>query len=99
MAEVITDSEDNYSIRIPNTTPRGQPVVILKDQREGAHRVHAQSLDDSELYFEIVSAPWLINHEQAVAHRNILGITYNPHDLEILGTTYRSRPAPSATRW
>jgi hypothetical protein len=69
MVEVLTDSEHNYSLRIPNTTPRGQPVEILKDQREGTHRVHAQSPDDSELYFEIVSAPGLMNHEQAVAEQ------------------------------
>jgi len=75
MAESITDLEHNYSLRIPNTTPRGQPVDILKDQREGAHRVHAQSPDDSELYFEIVSAPGLINHEEAVAQQKAFPTT------------------------
>jgi hypothetical protein len=69
MAEVLIDSEHNYSLRIPTTTPSGQRVEILKDQREDAHRVHAQSPDASELYFEIVSAPGLINHEQAVAEQ------------------------------
>jgi len=66
---VITDSEHNYSLRIPTTTPSGQPVEILKDQRTAAHRIHAQSPDASELYFEIVSAPGLINHEEAVAQQ------------------------------
>jgi hypothetical protein len=66
---VITDSEHNYSVQIPNTTPKGQPVEILMDQHEGTHRVHAQSPDSSDLYFEIVSAPRLINHEEAVAQQ------------------------------
>lgn len=69
MVEIITDTEHDYSLRIPTTTPTGQPVDIVKDQREGAHRVHAQSPDASELYFEILSAPGLINHEEAVAQQ------------------------------
>jgi len=66
---VITDTEHNYSLRIPTTTPSGQPIEIVKDQRTGAHRIHAQSPDAAELYFEIVSASGLINHEEAVAQQ------------------------------
>lgn len=69
MVEMLADAEHNYSLRIPTTTPTGQAVAILKDEREGAHRVHAQSPDASELYFEIVSARGLLDHEQSVAEQ------------------------------
>jgi hypothetical protein len=85
MAEVITDWEHNYSLRIPTTTPSGQPVEILKDEREDAHRVHAQSPDASELYFEIVSAPGLLNHEQVVTEQKAF-LTRQSSDAAITTT-------------
>ena len=85
MVEVLTDWEHNFSLRIPTTTPSGQGVEILKDQREGAHRVHAQSPDAAELYFEIVSAPGLMNHEQAVAEQKAY-LTYQSSDAAITAT-------------
>jgi hypothetical protein len=64
---IIVDVEHNYSLRVPNTTPTGQPVEILKREHEGMHAVHALSPDESEVYFEIVSFSVLISHEEAVA--------------------------------
>ena len=42
MVEALTDVEHNYSLRIPTTTPTRQGVAILKDEREGVHRVHEE---------------------------------------------------------
>lgn len=64
---VVTDSEHNYLMQIPNTIPTGQSVEILKIQHEGIHGIHAHSPDESEVYFELMSYPQLLNHEEAVA--------------------------------
>ena len=66
---LIADEEHNYSVQIPKVTPTGQSVEILEDQRDGVHRVHAHSPDLSELYFEIVSYPAQIDHDEAVAEQ------------------------------
>jgi hypothetical protein len=64
---VISDVEHNYSVRIPQTTPGGQPVEIVRSQQEGMHGMHAHSPDASEVYFEVVSYPGWIDREEAVA--------------------------------
>ena len=64
---LISDPEHNYSLQIPSVTPSGQAVEVDKDERAGMRRVHAHSPDLSELYFEIVSYPGLIDHDQAIA--------------------------------
>jgi hypothetical protein len=63
---IITDVEHNYSVRIPHTTPSGQPVEIVRSQQEGMHGMHAHSPDASEVYFEVVSYPGRIGCEEAV---------------------------------
>ena len=85
MVEVLTDVEHNYSLRIPTITPTGQGVAILKDEREGVHRVHAQSPDASELYFEIVSARGLLDHEQIIAEQKAF-LTHQSSDAIITAT-------------
>jgi hypothetical protein len=66
---MISDPEHNWSTRVPDVTPSGQAVEILKGQREGMHRVHAHSPDECELYIEIVSYPTTIDHDVAVAEQ------------------------------
>jgi hypothetical protein len=63
---LIKDAEHNYSMQIPNVTPSGQMVEIVKSEHAGMHGVHAHSPDLSELYFELVSYPGLIDHEEAI---------------------------------
>lgn len=61
----IPDPGLGYSIRVPERTPSGHPVEILTLDREGIHRVHARSPDESEVYFEVTSYPTLVDHDQA----------------------------------
>lgn len=98
MVEVITDSEHGYSVQIPSTTPGGQPVEILKEQREGRQRVHAQSPDASEVYFEIMSMPGLINHQQAVAEQKAFLASRSP-DAAITATRQSVVHSLSATEF
>jgi hypothetical protein len=59
----------SYSIRIPEVAPSGQPVEILKFEREGIRRVHARSPDESEVYFEVTSYPMRVDHDEAAAEQ------------------------------
>ena len=51
----IVDDRYGYVVWIPETTPRGQAVTIQSGERNGAHIMHAESPDQSELYFEITA--------------------------------------------
>lgn len=65
----ISDSEGGFVFHAPDVTPTGQPVQILRDERDGVHRAHALSPDESELYFEVVSYPHHIDHREAAAQQ------------------------------
>jgi hypothetical protein len=95
---IITDVEHNYSVRVPHTTPTGQPVEILKSQHEGMHGMHAQSPDDSEVYFEIVSYPGLLNHEEAVEGQKASLASRAP-DAALMATKQSTGGASDATEF
>jgi hypothetical protein len=91
----ITDSEFRFSFRVPEVTPKGQPVQILRDERDGVHRVHALSPDESELYLEVVSSPGLMNHEDVVGQQQRFLAEHSPDGsfTHASGTIVKSHPA------
>ncbi len=62
----ITDRKHDFSFRVPAETPLRQEVRVDRSEEEGIHRVHVYSPDRSELYFEVVSYPGHIDHQQAL---------------------------------
>ena len=58
----INDDEHGYAVEIPDATPRGQAVAVRSGERNGVHILHAESPDQSELYFEVTSYPALNDH-------------------------------------
>ena len=62
-----TDAEHNYSMRYPSVSPSGDNVEVLKDQKDGMHRIHVHSPDASAVYFEVVSFPTFVDHDKAAA--------------------------------
>ena len=44
-----------YTVVIPDRTPHGQTVIVQRGDRGGVHVLHAESPDQSELYFEVTT--------------------------------------------
>jgi hypothetical protein len=63
----VADPARGYSLDIPRATSAGLSVEIVRDERDGRHRLHLQSPDASEVYVEIVTYPSRIAHGPAVA--------------------------------
>lgn len=55
-----------WSVPLPETTPNGQPVTITRDARADSTLMHAESPDQSELYFEVVCYTAERDHGAAV---------------------------------
>ena len=60
----IVDEARDYVVSIPELTPTGTPVQIQSSERLGAYIVHAQSPDQSELYFEVAAYAGFMDHNQ-----------------------------------
>lgn len=53
-----------YEVWIPESTPNGQPVTVETRENAGVHIMHAESPDQSELYFEVTAYPAIREHHQ-----------------------------------
>ncbi len=62
----IVNNEFAYAVSIPVTTPQGQAVTIQSGERSGVHIMHAESPDQSELYFEVTAYPGILTHNTLV---------------------------------
>lgn len=60
----IVDEGHDYVVSIPEMTPAAAHVQLHFSKRLGAHILHAESPDQSELYFEVAAFPDLMNHDQ-----------------------------------
>ena len=58
--------EFEYRVWVPTETPNGQSVHVQCDERSGRHKMHAESPDQSEFYFEVLAYEGLINHSSLV---------------------------------
>ena len=52
-----------YAVWIPESTPNDQKVTIETRENAGVHTMHAESPDQSELYFEVTVYPSIIDHD------------------------------------
>jgi len=64
---VIRDPEHGLTIQLPTHTADGAAVEVDRDERDGAHRIHAHAPDGSTVYVEVVSFPGLLDHDTAIA--------------------------------
>jgi hypothetical protein len=56
-----------WTVTLPDMTPNGQTVAILRDKRSDATLMHAESPDQSELYFEVSCYHDQRDHAAAIA--------------------------------
>lgn len=49
--------DHGYEVWIPESTPNGQSVTVETRENAGVHIMHAESPDQSELYFEVTAYP------------------------------------------
>jgi hypothetical protein len=97
----IVNEEHDYVVSIPEITPTGSQVTIQLSERLGAHILHAQSPDLSELYFEVAAYPSFMTHHQlAEGEREFLSVHSSDGELSPVhvkeiegykGTTYDFR--------
>ncbi len=60
----IVDDQHGYSVSIPEQTPQGQTGTIESGDHERAHIMHAESPEQSELYFEVATYSEVIDHHE-----------------------------------
>jgi len=59
----IVQDDFGYMVRVPESTPKGQNVTIQTRERSGIHIMHAETPDQSELYFEVTAYPTILDHD------------------------------------
>lgn len=59
----ILENDLGYAVWIPESTPGYKKATIERWERAGVHLMHAESPDQSELYFEVTAYPSIIDHE------------------------------------
>lgn len=64
--ESIVNEDYGYAVSLPTTTPNGQKVTILSGEHSGVHILHAESPDQSELYFEVAAYQAILDHAALV---------------------------------
>jgi hypothetical protein len=74
-----------WDIAIPTTTPNGQSVAIMRDERSDSMLMHAESPDQSELYFEILCYRNLRDHGAAITAQQAF-LAEHSKDLRIGAT-------------
>ena len=57
----------DYRVWVPTETPNGQSVHVQCEERSGRHKLHAESPDQSEFYFEVLAYEGLMNHTSLVS--------------------------------
>ena len=59
----IVEKNLGYAVWIPESTPNDQKVTIETRENAGVHIMHAESPDQSELYFEVAAYPSIMDHD------------------------------------
>ena len=58
----IVQEDFGYAVWIPEVTPNCQKVTIQTREHSGRQIMHAESPDQSELYFEVAAYETILNH-------------------------------------
>lgn len=85
-----------WTVTLPDATPTGQTVAILRDKRNDSTLMHAESPDQSELYFEVLSYRDQRNHATAITTQQAF-LTEHAKDLQIGATTATTLKGLDAT--
>jgi len=56
-----------WSVALPGKTPNGQAVTIMRGERADSMLMHAESPDQSELYFEVLCYATVRDHGAAIS--------------------------------
>jgi hypothetical protein len=59
----ILENDLGYAVWIPESTPNDQKVTIERRENASVHIMHAESPDQSELYFEVAVYPSIVEHK------------------------------------
>jgi hypothetical protein len=65
-----------YAVTIPEVAPTGEVVTIQRGERRGNHVMHAETPDQSELYFEVTAYPQLMDHTELIAQQHTFLLMY-----------------------
>lgn len=65
----IVEDQFNYAVWIPDSTPNGHMVTIQTSEHAGLHIMHAESPDQSQLYFEVTAYPSILDHDTLVTQQ------------------------------
>ena len=90
------DSDHRYAVAIPETTPGGQAVTVQRGKRGTAHVMHAESPDQSELYFEVTTYRTRTQHSELVTTQQQF-LRGNAPDAELTKTATTTVGARDAT--
>jgi hypothetical protein len=90
------DPDHRYAVAIPATTPGGQPVTVQRGKRGNVHVLHAESPDQSELYFEVTTYRARADHGELIATQQQF-LRGNAADAELTKTATTSVGARTAT--
>ena len=60
----VSAPDHGYEVWIPESTPNGQSVTVETRETAGVHIMHAESPDQSVLYFEVTAYPSMREHYQ-----------------------------------
>jgi hypothetical protein len=81
-------------LRYPAVTPRGRPVEIAEEERDGAQRVHLTAREGDEVYLELFRFPDLQPPEEYARHRAYLVGRFGPEAVgELTRSSLRGWPA------
>jgi len=72
-------------------------MQVLRDERDGVHRVHVLSPDESELYFEVVAYPHPVAHPEAVAQQQRFLTEHSPDGAYTPAETTMVQSLPATT--
>ena len=90
------ESDRRYAVALPETTPTGQTVTVQQGKRGNAHILHAESPDQSELYFEVTTHASRTDHKELVATQQQF-LRGNAPDAELTPTTTTTIGTRTAT--
>ena len=82
----IVDDVHGYTVVIPDRTPHGQTVIVQRGDRGGVHVLHAESPDQSELYFEVTTYGERSEHRPLIVAQQEF-LRANARDVALTPTT------------
>jgi hypothetical protein len=77
----MKDVAYGYAVTIPEVAPTGEVVTVQRGERRGNHVMHAETPDQSELYFEVTAYPQHVDHTELIAQQHTFLLMYAKNPL------------------